>query len=197
MTILGAIIAGGRSARMGREKAGVLLDGKPLLAHVMARLSPQVDAVIINANGPRFRFAGYGCPVIPDLLPDIATPLAGLHAVLRYARDKGHDAVVTVPSDGPFLPTDLVRRLQEARGQNDTAAIAMSGGQRHHLTGLWPALCYELLDEQLTQHGLKRVQDFARLAQAASVEWPSQPFDPFFNINTPDDLTTAAQFLLQ
>ncbi len=176
---------------MGREKAAVLLKSKPLLAHVLERLAPQVDAVIINANGPRFRFANYDCPVIPDLLSEVGTPLAGLHAVLRYARDKGHDAVATAPSDGPFLPPDLISRFKNT---SVSAAIAMSGGQAHHLTGLWPVSLYEVLDQQLSQQTLQRVQDFATLAKATQVEWAIVPHDPFFNINTPEDLATAENF---
>ena len=192
MSLLGAIIAGGRSSRMGREKAEVMLAGKTLLARVLDRLTPQVGAVIINANGPRFRFADHHCPVIPDLVPDVGTPLAGLHAVLRYARDKGYDEVVTVPSDAPFLPADLVAKLKDAKSD---AAIAASGGQPHYLTGLWPVRLYDVLDERLSQKGLRRVQDFAALVNAVQVEWPAVPHDPFFNINTAEDLATASHLL--
>jgi molybdopterin-guanine dinucleotide biosynthesis protein A len=132
MKILGAIIAGGTSSRMGQEKALIDIDGVPLIERVASRLRFQVDGLIINANGKPDRFAVLSYPVVPDELKGIGTPLAGIHAVLRYASANGFKAAVTVPSDTPFLPLDLVQRLAEA-GTHKGAAIAMTHGQPHYL----------------------------------------------------------------
>jgi molybdenum cofactor guanylyltransferase len=184
MKILGVIIAGGKSTRMGGvEKAFLQLGSKTLIEHVVARLAPQVDDVVINANGNAARFHGV---VVPDVITHIQTPLVGLHAVLAYA--KNYDAVLTVPSDAPFLPPDLRERL------GDGPAIARSVGQDHYLTGLWPVKLFADLDDAL-KNGMVRMQDWVLECQAAKVEWTVEPHDPFFNINTPVDLAMAEEIL--
>jgi molybdenum cofactor guanylyltransferase len=191
MKILGVIIAGGQSARMGgREKALLSLGGVTLIERVASRIGFQVDETVINAIGDPQRFAGLGHVVIADLMPDIGTPLAGLHAALSFGADDGYDAVLTVPSDCPLLPLDLVSRLQQA-GEITGAAHARSGGQDHYLTGLWTTAMAKPLERLIREHSLRRVQDFAAKAKAEKVVWAALPHDPFFNINTPEDLAEA------
>ncbi len=103
MTILGAIIAGGKSSRMGQDKALMDFHGRPLISAVAERIRPQVDWLIFNANGDAARFANLGCEVVPDRY-DTGTPLSGLHAALSFGAEQGFDAVLTVPCDTPFLP---------------------------------------------------------------------------------------------
>jgi molybdopterin-guanine dinucleotide biosynthesis protein A len=188
MKILGAIIAGGQSSRMGTEKAFVALDGVSLIVRVMSRIRFQVDATIINANGDPVRFAYLHVLVVPDQLPT-TTPLAGLHACLRHAASHGFDAVLTVGSDQPFLPLDLVHRLEE-EGRATGAAVGQSGGQTHYLTGLWSAALAPELERQIKK-GMRRVQDFVSHVATEKVEWLTFPHDPFFNVNTPEDLLQA------
>ena len=178
MKVLGAIIAGGKSSRMGQDKAFIEWQGKILIAHVIERLSPQVDAVIINSNSDPERFT---LPVVADLI-ETRTPIAGLHAALTYASARGFDAVLTSPCDTPLLPPDLYARLS-----GEGAAIATSDGQAHFLTGLWPVECLNLL------HGLVRVKDFAGATKARQVDWPVKDYDPFINVNTPQDLQNLSQ----
>lgn len=175
MKIAGVIIAGGKSSRMGEDKLLLKLAGKPIIDHVIARLEPQVERLAINANDRPARFAGY------EVIGDIRTtgsPLAGLHAALAWAQAHGFTHVLTVSGDTPFLPADLAARLSQHQ-----VAIARSLDQDHYLIGLWPVEALAELGEDLF-----RVQDFARLAGAVSVAWPG---DPFFNINTPEDLRRA------
>jgi molybdenum cofactor guanylyltransferase len=181
MKVLGVIIAGGKSSRMGQEKALMVWHGQPLIAHVAERLGPQVETLAINANGDAQRFDSLGLPVFPDELRDIRTPLAGLHAALRWAAAASFDAVLTVPCDGPFLPEDLRLRLEAL-----APAIATSAGQKHYLTGLWPVALRATLEKALGQ-GQRRVQDFVAASAANVVEWPVGRVDPFANINTPED----------
>jgi molybdenum cofactor guanylyltransferase len=191
MKILGAIIAGGQSTRMGgREKSFLELAGATLLERTLSRLRFQVDDVVINANGDASRFAATGTVVIEDVLTDVGTPLAGLHAALYYGASQGYDAVVTVPSDAPLLPLDLVERLL-AGGEVTGAAIARSGGQDHYLTGIWTTAMAKPLGRLIETEGMKRVQDFVLKAKAEKVVWAAVPHDPFFNINTPEDLAEA------
>lgn len=191
MRFLGAIIAGGQSSRMGgQEKAFADLGGRPLIAHIVEALQKQTGRVVINANGDPVRFVGLGCDVIPDSHEFNGTPLAGLAAALKYAAAQGFDAVVTTPSDTPFLPPDLIERLSVGQ-----AAIASSGGQDHYLTGYWPIILATALDAPDLKQNLKRMKDFVTLAGATKIMWNTIPFDPFFNINTPQDLEQAKSWL--
>lgn len=191
MKVLGAIVAGGQSTRMGgREKSFVALDGATLLERTLSRLRFQVDDVIINANGDASRFAAHGVTVVEDLLTHVGTPLAGLQAALYHGANHGFEAVVTVPSDAPFLPLDLVERLLGA-GAVTGAAIARSGGQDHYLTGIWTTAMARPLGRLIETEGMTRVQDFVTRSKAEKVVWAAVPHDPFFNINTPEDLAEA------
>jgi molybdopterin-guanine dinucleotide biosynthesis protein A len=190
MTVLGAIIAGGSSSRMGGvEKAFLPLHGVSLIERVKSRLALQADHIVINANGDGARFAALACEIVPDLLSDARTPLAGLHAVLMLARTRGFEAVFTTPCDAPFLPLDVVKVLREAgKGK---AIIAASEAHSHYLTGYWPATCAEALDDAIRNDGLRRVQDFTKLVNASELVWPDSLVDPFLNVNTPEELRFA------
>ena len=177
MRIAGVIIAGGRSRRMGADKLTLELAGRRIIDHVIDRLSPQVDALVINANDGAERFAGH--TVIPDLRKT-GSPLAGLHAALSWGAGHGFTHVLTTSGDTPFLPADLAARLAP-----HGTAIANSADQDHYLIGLWPVALLPLLAEDLF-----RVQDWVARVKAARVTWEG---DPFFNINTPEDLVTAAR----
>jgi molybdopterin-guanine dinucleotide biosynthesis protein A len=195
MKIIGAIIAGGRSSRMGgREKAFLELASKPVILHVIEQFEPQVDQLVINANGDASRFSEFGLDVIPDVLTSLTTPLAGLHAALRFAKSVDADALITVPSDTPFLPFDLAARLLDNIADSG-AAIAASGGQEHYIIGAWKTELLDDLESAIAKDNLFRVKDWANRASAQSVIWPVGPYDPFFNVNTPEDLQIAEQIL--
>lgn len=179
MKILGCIIAGGNSTRMGRDKALTLWRGQTLISHVAERLASQVDQLVINANGNSERFAFLKLTVIADVITT-RTPLAGLHAALKFANTHGFDAVLSAPCDTPILPFDLRERLQ-----GDGAAFATSAQQAHYLTGFWPVALV-----QLFKHPQRRVMDFAVSAKAREVLWQFDNIDPFTNLNTPEDLET-------
>ena len=188
MKICAVIVAGGRSSRMGREKAFELIRGQTILDRVASCLRYQSAAVVLNASGDVNRFHDMGLSVIPDIRTDIATPLAGVHAALNHARENGFDAVLTAPSDAPFLPRDLLKRLL---GGQRPAAIAASCGQQHYLTGLWSHELLPEIERALSEPRTPRLQDWVRLCGAAVVEWPAEPYDPFFNVNTPQELAKA------
>ncbi len=188
MRICAVIVAGGQSSRMGREKAMETIRGRRMIDRMAATLGSQVDSIVVNATGDTQRFLSLGLPIIADLRSDIGTPLAGVHAALDHAHANGFDAVLTAPSDAPFLPGDLVQRLADA---GRSAAIAASGGQPHYLTGLWSRALLPEMELALAQPRTPRLQDWCRMCEAATVEWPTAPFDPFFNVNTPDELAEA------
>ena len=193
MKIIGVIIAGGHSSRMGgREKAFLELAAKPVILHVIEQFEPQVDQLLINANGDPTRFSEFGLDVVPDVLTSLTTPLAGLHAALKFTKSVAAEVLVTVPSDTPFLPFNLVAKLLEKaliRG----AAIAASGDQEHYIIGAWKTELLDDLESAIAKDNLFRVKDWANRASAQKVEWPVKPHDPFFNVNAPEDLRIAEQ----
>jgi molybdenum cofactor guanylyltransferase/molybdopterin-guanine dinucleotide biosynthesis protein MobB len=197
--LIGALLAGGRSARMGEhEKAMLDIAGAPMLAHVIARLRPQVHRLLINANGDPARLRGFGLPVVADAIEGQAGPLAGLHASLSWAlgRTPGASFIVSVPADTPFLPLDLVARLLAAvRETGATSAIAASMGRRHPVVGLWDVGLFGDLGEAL-HFGMRAMHRFAEKQGSIVVDFPlleagDKRIDPFFNVNTPADLETV------
>lgn len=188
MKLVAVIVAGGRSMRMGREKAFEPIGDVTILDRIISRLTPQAAKIVINANGDVERFRHMGLPVVGDLYPNVATPLAGLHAALSFAKAEGFETVLTVPSDTPFLPLDLVPRLERAGGQ---AAIAASGGQTHYLTGLWSTTLLPEVARALDEWPIPRLQDWVARCGAVPVTWTAEPYDPFFNINTEQELAEA------
>ena len=195
MKIIGAIIAGGQSSRMGgREKAFLELASKPVILHVIEQFEPQVDQLVINANGEPARFSEFGLDVVPDVLTSLTTPLAGLHAALRFTKSVEADVLVTVPSDTPFLPFDLAARLLE-NTMTSGAAVAASGGREHYIIGAWKTELLDDLESAIARDNLFRVKDWAHRALARKVDWPVEPHDPFFNVNAPEDLRIAEKVL--
>lgn len=189
MQLVGVILAGGAGRRLGgADKAMVRLAGQPLLAHVQARLSPAVGALAISANGDAARFAGYRLAVLPDSVPGLPGPLAGILAGLDWAAALGADAVVSVAVDTPFFPGDLVPRL--AAGASGTGAVAATATGVHSTFGLWPVGLRAALAATLAA-GQRRLLDFVQAQGMAVVAFPATEPDGFFNINTPGDLALA------
>ena len=187
--IAGIVLAGGQGLRMGGGDKGLrMLGGMPMLAHVVARVRPQVAALAINANGDAARFAGFGLPVVADTVPGQKGPLAGVLAGMRWAAANGEQDLLTVPTDTPFLPPDLVHRLAEARG-GAAVACAVSGGRLHPVVALWRVADADVLEASL-RRGAGRVQGWMRRQGLAEVHFDG-PDDPFANINTPEDLAAA------
>lgn len=196
---LGVILAGGRSRRMGGgDKALLPLAGKALIAHVIDRLAPQVAAVAINANGAPTRFAPFGLPVFGDSVPDFAGPLAGVLAGLDFAVDRGHAHIITAAADTPFLPRDLVSRLTEGIGDAPLALAATRAADgrlwRHPTFGLWSVALRDDLRKALAA-GTRKVVAFTDERGSATVPFPTKGGDPFFNVNTPEDMIAAAGLL--
>ena len=190
---IGVILAGGQSRRMGGGDKGLLtLDGHSILHHVIRRLSPQLQRVAINANGDGTRFAAFSLPVLPDPVPGHPGPLAGILAAMDWAAGLGADTVITVAADTPFFPADLVMRLQAAGGPVGFSLAATGTAiapDWHPVFGLWPtALRHDLRRDLLA--GQRKVIDWA-LQNGARPALFDTSTDPFFNINTPDDLATA------
>ncbi|MBB4478055.1 molybdopterin-guanine dinucleotide biosynthesis protein A [Rhizobium etli] len=194
--IAGIVLAGGRSLRMGRDKANVMLGAESLLHHVLSRLSQQVVSIAVNADA-----AAEDVPVVPDRFPGRAGPLAGIHAAMLYAAGlPAVTHVVTVSVDCPFFPADLVARLAAALERPSQIAIAASEGRSHPVFGLWPVTLAADLEAWIATDEKRRVRDFLSRHDVTEVAFPLHPtraslLDPFFNINTPDDLVEAQRWL--
>jgi molybdopterin-guanine dinucleotide biosynthesis protein A len=192
---LGLVLAGGLARRMGGgDKARIKIGSVSILQRVLTCLSPQCGRVIINANGDPARFADTGLPVVADSVPDFAGPLAGILAGLDWAAANAPaiEWLVSVPGDCPFLPKDLVTRLHEVRAtSNVPLACARSGEWRHPVVGLWPVRLREDLRHALIGENLHKIELWTARHSIAIAEWPTIPFDPFFNVNTPKDAAQA------
>ncbi|MCI0756473.1 molybdenum cofactor guanylyltransferase MobA [Teichococcus vastitatis] len=194
---LGVILAGGQGLRMGGgDKPLRLLGGRPLLDHAVARLRPQVAALLLNANGDAGRFAAWGLPVAPDAPPSQG-PLSGVLAALDWAAARHPELpwVASVPGDTPFIPPDLVDRLHAAReAAGHDLACAASAGRWHPPVAVWPvALRHEL--RAALSRGEGGIRRWAEPLGLAVAEWPARPRDPFFNCNTPAELAEAEVLL--
>jgi len=198
---LGLILAGGLARRMGGgDKARIKIGGRTILDRVLATMTPQCSALIINANGDPARFADTKLPVVADSIPDFAGPLAGILAGLDWAAAHAPDVVdiVSVPGDCPFLPSDLVPRLAAARAEAKTPlACARSGEWRHPVVGLWPVALREDMRKALMVDGLHKIEIWTARHGVAIADWPAAPVDPFFNVNTPEDVTAAERVAAQ
>jgi molybdenum cofactor guanylyltransferase len=187
LRIFGVILAGGEGRRMGADKAFVLLSGRPLIAHVLDRLEPQVERVLISANGDAARFAPFGCRVVADTAPQ--GPLSGVLAALTVAASQGATHLVSTPVDTPFLPGDLLPQLLlAAESSPEGLAMAADATGDHPATALWPVGLAPALSEFLAA-GEAKVMRFIGVHRAVRAVFP----DPraFLNLNTPEDLAAA------
>jgi molybdopterin-guanine dinucleotide biosynthesis protein A len=200
---LGLVLAGGLARRMGGgDKARIEIGGVTILDRVLATLSAQCTGIILNANGDPERFADTGCPVVPDNVPGHPGPLAGILAGLDWLAEQGNgiEWIVSVPGDCPFLPDDLVERLHLARREKGTGvplACARSGEWRHPTVGLWPLALRADLRKALVQEDLRKIEIWTARHGIAIADWPDQPIDPFFNVNTPEDAERASRIAMQ
>jgi len=201
--IAGIILAGGLSRRMGGgDKTLLALGGRPLLGHVVARLAPQVGSLALSANGDPARFAAIGLSVLADTVEGHAGPLAGILTGLEWvAANTACEALVTAAGDTPFLPADLVAMLASAAAHRPgSIAVASSSGRRHPTFALWPLGLRQALRHFLVDEDNRRVSAFVEHHDFVEVEFPlsalgGSEIDPFFNINTPDDLAVAERLL--
>ena len=191
----GVLLAGGLARRMGGgDKPMRKIAGRTILDRVIARLEPQCEELILNANGDPARFATFGLPVISDTVENFPGPLAGILAALDWVAINRPDVefMLSAAADCPFLPRDLVARLHHARAeQNAQLAVAASGGQSHPVIGLWSVALREDLRRALVVEDVRKIDRWTARYRLATDTWPAQPLDPFFNANTMDDIAEA------
>ena len=199
--VCGVILAGGRSRRMGGgDKTLKNLGGVSLLERVISMAKPQVDQLVINANGDTTRFSQFGITVINDVIDGFPGPLAGVLTGMEWAqKNKPHcNWIASFACDAPFAPPDLVKRfLNNVSKEKGAMACAVSGGREHPVFGLWPVSLAGNLRRAIVEEKIHKVNFWTARFSLARVEWKTNPIDPFFNVNRKQDLKQAEKFLLE
>ena len=198
---VGVILAGGQGRRMGGvDKALIPLGGTTLIERAVARASVQVADLIINANGDPKRFAHLGLPVVPDSVGGFVGPIAGVLAGFGWMRANRPTArwLASFACDCPFFPTDMVERLiAKASGDGVKVAIAESGSQHHPVFAVWSADLSVSAEDVLVKRGLRKMDDFVALFPNVRGRFENDPIDPFANINTPEELAFAEDYIVE
>jgi molybdenum cofactor guanylyltransferase len=197
--VFGILLAGGLARRMGGGDKGLkTVGGETILARIIKTVQPQCAGLVLNANGDVSRLANLGFPIVPDNVPDYAGPLAGILAGLDWiaAHHPECQSAISIPTDTPFLPGDLVARLQEARSEAKAdIAIATSGGSTHPVVALWPVALRGDMRHALVDEHIHKMGFFIDRHKIAQADWPVEPYDPFFNANEPQDIARAEKIL--
>jgi molybdopterin-guanine dinucleotide biosynthesis protein A len=192
---IGVVLAGGLARRMGgSDKPLRELGGRTLLEHVVDRLRPQCDGLLLNANGDPARFLSLSLPIVADTIEGHLGPLVGVLSALDWTAANRPDTewVVSAACDCPFLPRDLVRQFQQRRSiEQAQLAVASSAGRRHPVFGLWPVALRGELRRALVAEDIRKVESWTARYRVVAASWPAEPVDPFFNVNTTEDLVEA------
>lgn len=195
--IAGVILAGGLSRRMGGgDKPLTSVLGKTLLERTIERMRPQVGPLLLNANGDPARFANFGLPIAADVVDGYGGPLVGILTAMEWARVQGAGWLLSAAADTPLFPMDFGAKLAAAiAAEGADMALATSDGHTHPVFALWPVSMAGALREAITQQDLRKVGAFVARYRAARVDWPVGPYDPFFNVNTPEDVAQLSAIL--
>lgn len=193
------LLAGGQARRMGGgDKCLQMLGGQTLLERVLERIGPQVGPIILNANGDPERFAGYGLPVVADIVSGFAGPLAGILTGLRWTEENAPSCrwMVSIPTDAPFIPANLVSSLLSTlEEQKGDIACAVSNGRTHPVVGIWPIALAEALERALVDEDIRKIDRWTARYRVVEVDFPANIVDPFFNANRLEDLAEAERLL--
>jgi len=195
----GLLLAGGQARRMGGgDKCLLEIDGMPMLTHAIDRLQPQVATLAINANGDPGRFAAFELPVVADLVPGFAGPLAGVLTGMTWlcGMRNGAEWLVTAATDTPFFPRNfVVELLAAAVADRAQVAFAASDGRTHPVFGLWHLSLREAMASALVEEDERKIDRFAARYRVTTVTFEGGGFDPFFNVNRPEHVTEATRLL--
>ena len=199
ISVTGVILAGGLARRMGGQAKPLIALGEiSILSRVIEVLRPQCDSLSLNANTELHRYQLYQLPILIDATDGFLGPLAGVLAGMDAAAENQPDVnfLLSAPGDTPFLPQDLVARLYAAKTQEQASiAVAASGGRAHHTVALWDISLRDTLRKALIDEGVRAVSEFIARHKKVDVDWSLDPYDPFFNVNSPEDLEIATEIL--
>ena len=201
--VAGVLLAGGQSRRMGGgDKCLQTLGGRTLLEMAVTRAGAQVDRLVLNANGDPGRFAGVALPpdlpIIPDVIEGFAGPLAGILTGMEWAAREMRDAefLVSFAIDAPFFPLDMTARLLDAVTEGGAdMACAITNGRTHPVFAVWPVRLRGDLRHAMEAEDMRKIDKWTARYNIIHVDFPAEPLDPFFNVNTPEDLAEAERLL--
>ena len=197
--IIGVLLAGGLARRMGGgDKCLQTLGGNTLLSYAIDVARPQVSQLILNAAGDGSRFVEFNLPVVPDVVDGSKGPLAGVLTGMEWAAHNVTNCewIVTFPTDAPFFPNDFVERmLEKVHNKNADMACARSNERNHPVFALWPIKLAGELRRAMLEENLRKIDKWTAQYNIVNVDWSTDPYDPFFNINCPEDLEQAKEYL--
>ena len=192
------LLAGGQARRMGGgDKNLIMLAGKPILQHILDRVDFNGRPLMLNANGDPSRYADFNLLVCADVIEGYAGPLAGILTGLEWITEHHPDCthMISLATDAPFLPTDLIAKLEARVDLGADIVQAMSMCRRHPVFAIWPVTLTAPLRQAVISEGLRKIDDFTDRYECVTVDFSGEP-DPFMNLNRPDDLDFAMQFVL-
>ena len=197
LPVVGAILVGGQSRRMGGgDKCLKLLGGASLLSHIVGIFQSQVQSLLLNANGDPARFSGFELPVRPDCYGESEGPLVGILTAMKWAVEEEAQWLFTVAGDAPFIPGDLVQRcLTTAIANRARMVCASSNGRAHPVCALWDVTLAEDLEQALFERGVRKIDLWTSTINGVIEDFSTDPVDPFFNVNTPQDLEEAERLM--
>ena len=194
--ILGVILAGGKSKRMGRDKLFLRLNNKTLVEHTIDKVKKYLKHIIIITDKDDKIFSEQNLVTVKDCIEGNLGPLVGILTAMKWAKEHLSNCswVASFPCDTPFFPETIVQKFIEHSKQNQSLLLcASSHGRKHNIFGLWSLTLYDKLYDDLTKNNIRKVQDWTEKHQIKNLEFDFKAYDPFFNINTPEDLKKATE----
>ena len=198
--ILGAILAGGQSRRMGKDKLFLELNNKKLIEHTIDKVKKYLKQVIIITNLNNEFFIKNNLTTVKDCIEGQLGPLVGILTAMKWAKDNSNKFswVATFPCDTPFFPESIIKSfIEESEKKESLLLSASSHGRKHNIFGLWSLDLYDKLKDDLVNKKIRKVQDWTDKNKIRNLEFKFKGYDPFFNINTEEDLELAKKMSIK
>jgi len=192
--ILGAILAGGQSKRMGKDKIFLELNNKKLIEHTIDKVKKYLKDVIIITNKDNEFFFKNNLTTVKDCIEGQLGPLVGILTAMKWAKENLNKCswIATFPCDTPFFPESIIKSfIEESEKKESLILCASSHGRKHNIFGLWSLDLYDKLKDDLINKKVRKVQDWTEKNKIKNLEFKFKDYDPFFNINTEEDLEFA------
>jgi molybdenum cofactor guanylyltransferase len=198
--ILGAVLAGGKSKRMGKDKLFLELNNITLVEHTIKKAKKYLNEIIIVTNQKNEFFVKNNLITVKDCIDGQLGPLVGILTAMKWAKENSPKCswIITFPCDTPFFPEDIISKfIIESKKKESLILCASSHGRKHNIFGLWSLDLYDKLYDDLVNNKIRKVQDWTKSNNIKSLEFKFEDYDPFFNINTLEDLELAKKLSMK